>query len=84
MSCARLAPRRTAGAALPLPTLPHPPWTDDASWKHRLDQIRILLYPFICAWLRLPWLRLFPPPHLTAGLADLCALMNTARPLYPA
>jgi hypothetical protein len=64
-------------------TLQHPAWTDDASWKHRLDNLRLLLQPFICACLLLPWLRLYPLPHLAAGLADLCAFMNTYRPLYP-
>jgi len=61
----------------------HPAWTEDASWKHRLDNLRLLLQPFICACLLLPWLRLYPLPHLTAGLADLCAFINTYRPLYP-
>jgi dipeptidase E len=35
------------------------------------------------ACLLLPWLRLYPLPHLTADLADLCALMNTYHPLHP-
>jgi SRSO17 transposase len=77
------APHLPAPSAPPLTTLPHPAWTDDASWKHRLDNLRLLLQPFICACLLLPWVRLYPLPHLTAGLADLCALMNTYRPLYP-
>jgi SRSO17 transposase len=81
---AQAAPPLPAESASPLNALPHPAWTDDASWKHRLDNLRLLLQPFICACLLLPWLRLFPLPHLTAGLADLCALMNnTYRPLYP-
>lgn len=70
-------------SAPPTAPLPHPAWTDDISWKHRLDNLRLLLQPFICTCLLLPWLRLFPLPHLSAGLADLCALMNTYRPLYP-
>jgi SRSO17 transposase len=61
----------------------HPAWTDDASWKHRLNNLRLVLQPFVCACLLLPWLRLYPLPHLTAGLADLCALMNTYHPLFP-
>ena len=61
----------------------HPAWTEDASWKHRLTNLRLLLQPFVCACLLLPWLRLYPLPHLAAGLADLCALMNTYRPLLP-
>jgi SRSO17 transposase len=67
----------------PVPGPPHPAWTEDASWKHRLTNLRLLLQPFVCACLLLPWLRLYPLPHLTAGLADLCALMNTYHPLLP-
>jgi SRSO17 transposase len=65
------------------PTPPHPAWTDDASWKHRLNNLRLLLQPFVCACLLLPWLRVYPLPHLASGLADLCALMNTYHPLFP-
>jgi hypothetical protein len=65
------------------PPAQHPAWTDDASWKHRLTNLRLLLQPFVCAALLLPWLHLSPLPHLSAGLADLCALMNTYRPLFP-
>ncbi len=62
---------------------PHPTWTEERSRMHRLDNLRLLLQPFIYACLLLPWLWLYLLPHLTAGLADLCALMNTYRPLYP-
>lgn len=63
----------------------HPAWMEDASWKHRLTNLRLLLQPFVCACacLLLPRLRLHPLPHLSAGLTDLCALMNTYRPLFP-
>jgi SRSO17 transposase len=61
----------------------HPAWTEDASWKHRLNNLRLLLQPFVCACLLLPWLRVYPLPHLTAGLADLCSLMNSYHPLFP-
>ncbi len=69
--------------AAPQPPIQHPAWTDDASWKHRLTNLRLLLQPFVCACLLLPWLRVYPLPHLTAELADLCALMNTYHPLFP-
>lgn len=83
-SAATAAPASPATSASPTPTRrPHPAWSEDMSWKHRLNNLRLLLQPFICTCLLLPWLRLFPLPHLTAGLADLCALMNTYRPLYP-
>src|SRR5579875_3506938 len=69
--------------AAPPPPIQHPAWTDDASWKHRLTNLRLLLQPFVCACLLLPWLCVYPLPHLTAELADLCALMNTYHPLFP-
>jgi hypothetical protein len=74
------------GEATPAPVAArqHPAWTEDASWKHRLTNLRVLLQPFVCACLLLlPWLRLHPLPKLSAGLADLCALMNTYHPLFP-
>jgi SRSO17 transposase len=80
-----LAPTAPAPSAAPAPAASpqHPAWTNDASWHHRLNNLRLLLQPFVCACLLVPWLRLYPLPHLTAGLADLCALMNTYHPLYP-
>ena len=76
-------PAVPAESASPAAALQHPAWTDDASWTHRLNNLRLLLQPFVCACLLLPWLCLYPLPHLTAGLADLCALMNTYHPLHP-
>jgi hypothetical protein len=70
-------------APAPAAASQHPAWTDDASWKHRLTNLRLFLQPFVCACLLLPWLRIHPLPHLSAGLADLCALMNTYHPLVP-
>ncbi len=70
-------------AAAPGAASHHPAWIEDACWKHRLTNLRLLLQPFVCAALLLPWLHLYPLPHLSAGLADLCALMNTYRPLFP-
>ncbi len=78
---AELAP--LPSSASPAETRQHPAWTEDASWKLRLTNLRLLLQPFVCACLLLPWLHLHPLPHLSAGLADLCALMNTYRPTFP-
>jgi SRSO17 transposase len=72
-----------APAGPPAVARQHPAWTDDASWTHRLRNLRLFLQPFVCACLLLPWLRIYPLPHLSAGLADLCALMNTYHPLFP-
>ncbi len=69
--------------ASPTEVTQHPAWTEEASWKHRLTNLRIFLQPFVFACLRLPWLHIHPLPHLAAGLADLCALMNTYHPVLP-
>jgi hypothetical protein len=77
------SPALTSSYAPPDPPAQHPAWTEDATWTHRLTNLRLLLQPVVCACLLVPWLRLSPLPHLTAGLADLCALMNTYHPLLP-
>jgi SRSO17 transposase len=65
------------------PVLAHPHWDVGPGWKRTLNNLRLVLQPYICACLLLPWLCLLPLPHLQAGLADRCALMNTFRPLFP-
>lgn len=77
------APAEEEAARAPALPAQHPAWIEDASWKHRLNNFRLLLQPFVCACLLLPWLRLYPLPHLATGLTDLCALMNTYHPLFP-
>jgi len=77
------APAPAPAVGPPAAAAQHPAWTDDASWKHRLTNLRLFLQPFVCAALLLPWLRVHPLPHLSAGLADLCALMNTYHPTFP-
>jgi hypothetical protein len=77
------APTSASSTGSPAETNQHPAWTEDASWKHRLTNLRLLLQPFVCACLLLPWLRLHPLLHLSAGLADLCAPMNTYHPTFP-
>jgi hypothetical protein len=68
------------------PTTPvetHPQWDHGQGWKPQLNNLRLLLQPFICTCLLLPWLHLLPLPHLQAGLTELSALMNTVRSLVP-
>jgi len=75
-----------AAATAPTPDsalLAHPHWDGGPGWKRTLNNLRLLLQPYVCACLLLPWLRVLPLPHLPAGLADLCAHMNTFRPLLP-
>jgi SRSO17 transposase len=65
------------------PVATHPQWDHGQGWKPQLNNLRLVLQPFVCACLLLPWLRLHPLPQLSQGLADLCALMNTYHPLFP-
>lgn len=64
----------------------HPAWDPGTGWKHQLNNLRLLLQPYVCACLLLPWLPLVPLPHLQAvqtGLAALGALVNTFRLALP-
>jgi SRSO17 transposase len=64
----------------------HPAWDTGTGWKHQLNNLRLLLQPFVCSCLLFPWLALAPPPHAHAvqtGLAALGALVNTFRLALP-
>jgi SRSO17 transposase len=72
----------TTATALP-PSAPleaHPAWDRGSGWKHHLNNLRLLLQPYVCTCLPVPWLALVPLPHVQAvqtGLAALGALVNT-------
>ena len=67
----------------PAPVETHPQWDHSQGWKPQLINLRLVLQPFICTCLLLPWLHLVPIPHLQMGLSELSALMNTVRSLAP-
>ena len=84
------APTATPAAAPPppAPTLlaAHPAWDGGIGWKHELNNLRLLLQPFVCTCLLLPWLHLLSPPHAQAvqtGLATLGSLVDTFRLALP-
>lgn len=55
----------------------HPHWLASASWKHTLNNLRLLIQPFIALWLLLPWLTVFPLPPLAVSLHRLITSINT-------
>ena len=58
----------------------HPAWNTGTGWKSHLNNLRLLLQPYVCTCLLLPWLHLLSPPHVQAvqtGLATLGSLVNT-------
>ena len=64
----------------------HPACDTGTGWKHQLNNLRLLLQPYVCTGLRLPWLHLLSPPHIQAvqtGLATLGSLVNTFRLALP-
>jgi SRSO17 transposase len=64
----------------------HPAWDTGAGWKHHLNNLRLLLQPYVCSCLLLPWLPLVPLPHVQAiqtGLAARGSLVNTVRLALP-
>jgi hypothetical protein len=71
-------------AAAPLES--HPAWDSGNGWKQHLNNLRLLLQPYVCSCLLLPWLHLVPLPHLQAvhsGLAALGSLVDIFRLALP-
>jgi len=64
----------------------HPAWDTGTGGKHQLNNLRLLLQPYVCTCLLLPWLHLLSPPHVQAvqtGLAALGSLINTFHVALP-
>jgi len=84
-----LAQPEAALTADETPTTPiqtHPQWDHGQGWKPQLNNLRLVLQPFICIicpCLLLPWLHLIPLPQLHDGLCGRSALINTVRSLVP-
>ncbi len=58
------------------PTSAHPRWMPATGWKQTLNNLRLLLHPFLALWLILPWLTVFTIPHLESGLNHLISCIN--------
>jgi len=54
----------------------HPDWNQAGGWKQKLNNLRLVIQPYVILNLLQPWLNLFPIPRLSAGLECLIALMN--------
>ncbi len=81
---AQAAAPDVAGDRAPLEA--HPAWDQGSGWKHHLNNLRLLLQPYVCSCLLFPWLHLVPLPHVQAvqtGLAALGSLVDTFRLVLP-
>lgn len=58
----------------------HAWWDEGTGWKNLLNNLRLVIQPFVFFNLIQPWLKVFPIPHLSLGFPRLIALMN----LFPA
>jgi SRSO17 transposase len=54
----------------------HAWWNEAKGWKNLLNNLRLVLQPFIFYNLIQPWLKVFVIPQLTSGFAQLITLMN--------
>ncbi len=58
-------------------------WDHGQGWKHELNNLRLILQPFILHCLILPWLLVFNIPSLRAGFEHLISLMNCFHASLP-
>jgi hypothetical protein len=74
-----------------LPTVTAPPdrfaehrwWANGQGWKHILNNLRLVLQPYVFHWLLLPWLLLFDIPGLREGFSQLIGIMNSLHAALP-
>lgn len=66
----------------PTPIMPfeqHARWEAGITWKSALNNLRLLIQPFIFWCLLEPWLHVFPIPGLKRSFFKLMAYMNDFR-----
>ena len=54
----------------------HESWDENKGWKNLLNNLRLILQPFVCFNLIKPWLKVFPIPQLSLGFPRLISIMN--------
>ncbi|MBD2739798.1 hypothetical protein H6H03_39170 [Nostoc paludosum FACHB-159] len=61
----------------------HQWWDFGHGWKNLLNNLCLVIQPFIFFNLLKPWLRVFPVLHLSIGFLTLIELMNRMRGALP-
>jgi len=54
----------------------HPWWSQDDGWKHRLNNLQLIIQPYIYYCLIKPWLKVFDNWYLRVGFRWLISIMN--------
>lgn len=61
----------------------HPWWDTGHGWKNALNNLRLILQPFVFGCLLCPWMLLFDLPCLRTGLVQLTGIMNLFHARLP-
>jgi len=69
----------TSTSTSTIPFEKHPYWEAGITWKSALNNLRLLIQPFIFWCLLQPWLQVFPIPGLQRGFFKLMACTNDFR-----
>lgn len=54
----------------------HSYWCENKGWKHRLNNLQLIIQPYIYYCFIKPWLAVFEIPQLQQGFSRLIAIMN--------
>ena len=54
----------------------HRDWDTNQGWKNWLNNLRLILLPWVSFNFLKPWLEVFPIPELISGFEQLTTLMN--------
>lgn len=57
----------------------HPYWEPGTNWKSALNNLRLIIQPYIFWYLIEPWLQVFPIPGMRRGFFKLIEIMNCFR-----
>lgn len=61
----------------------HPRWDTGHGWKNVLNNLRLMLQPYVSSCFLLPWFLVFNIPCLHTGFADLTGIMNVFHATLP-
>jgi SRSO17 transposase len=61
----------------------HAWWNQIKGWKHRLNNLQLIIQPYIYFCLIKPWLKVFEIPQLKTGFSRLIAIMNEFKGWVP-
>lgn len=61
----------------------HRYWDMGTGWKHLLNNLRLVMQPFVLFNLIQPWLEVFPIPRLSLGFPQLIRVMNQLHGAIP-